>query len=110
MAGSLGNNLLTGGGSVANSFGGDYATGGHSGEAFNTAMKDVLHKHPEYLAKVGGKHVPWSLTAKLNTANPDIKSIKDFTERDRIAVPSIKVSVQAVLLQMAAAAAIASSV
>ena len=39
----------------------------------------------------------------LNTANPDIKSIKDFGERDRIAVPSIKVSVQAVLLQMAAA-------
>src|SRR4030081_355103 len=41
----------------------------------------------------------------LNTANPDIKSIKDFGERDRIALPSIKVSVQAVLLQMAAAAA-----
>ena len=41
----------------------------------------------------------------LNTANPDIKSIRDFTERDRIAVPSIKVSVQAVLLQMAAAEA-----
>ena len=41
----------------------------------------------------------------LNTANPDIKSIKDFSERDRIAMPAIKVSVQAVLLQMAAAAA-----
>jgi NitT/TauT family transport system substrate-binding protein len=41
----------------------------------------------------------------LNTANPAVKSIKDFTESDRIAVPSIKVSVQAVLLQMAAAAA-----
>src|SRR3979409_2782286 len=41
----------------------------------------------------------------LNTANPDIKSIKDFGERDRIAVPSIKVSVQAVVLQMAAAEA-----
>lgn len=41
----------------------------------------------------------------LNTANPDIKSIKDFGERDRIGVPSIKVSVQAVVLQMAAAAA-----
>lgn len=41
----------------------------------------------------------------LNTANPDIKSIRDFGERDRIALPSIKVSVQAVLLQMAAAAA-----
>jgi NitT/TauT family transport system substrate-binding protein len=41
----------------------------------------------------------------LNTANPDIKSIKDFGERDRIGVPSIKVSVQAVVLQMAAAVA-----
>src|SRR4029078_11669035 len=41
----------------------------------------------------------------LNTANPDIKSIRDFSERDRIAVPPIKVSVQAVLLQMAAAEA-----
>jgi NitT/TauT family transport system substrate-binding protein len=41
----------------------------------------------------------------LNTANPAVKSIKDFGEQDRIAVPSIKVSVQAVLLQMAAAAA-----
>src|ERR1700709_2024589 len=41
----------------------------------------------------------------LNTSDPAIKSIKDFSERDRIAVPSIKVSVQAVVLQMAAAAA-----
>jgi ABC-type nitrate/sulfonate/bicarbonate transport system substrate-binding protein len=41
----------------------------------------------------------------LNTANADVKSIKDFSERDRIAVPAIKVSVQAVLLQMAAAEA-----
>jgi NitT/TauT family transport system substrate-binding protein len=41
----------------------------------------------------------------LNTSNPDIKSIKDFSERDRIAMPSIKVSVQAVVLQMAVAAA-----
>jgi NitT/TauT family transport system substrate-binding protein len=41
----------------------------------------------------------------LNTSNPAIKSIKDFSERDRIAVPSVKVSVQAVVLQMAAAAA-----
>src|SRR3954467_6437327 len=41
----------------------------------------------------------------LNTSNPAIKSIRDFSERDRIAVPSVKVSVQAVLLQMAAAEA-----
>jgi NitT/TauT family transport system substrate-binding protein len=41
----------------------------------------------------------------LNTSNPAILSIRDFSERDRIALPSIKVSVQAVVLQMAAAAA-----
>ncbi len=41
----------------------------------------------------------------LNTSNPDIKSIKDFSDRDRIAMPSVKVSVQAVVLQMAVAAA-----
>src|SRR4051794_32442081 len=41
----------------------------------------------------------------LNTSNAAIKSIRDFSERDRIAVPSVKVSVQAVVLQMAVAAA-----
>jgi NitT/TauT family transport system substrate-binding protein len=41
----------------------------------------------------------------LNTSNPAIKSVRDFSDRDRIAVPSIKVSVQAVVLQMAVAAA-----
>jgi NitT/TauT family transport system substrate-binding protein len=39
----------------------------------------------------------------LNTRNPDVKTIADFTDKDRIAVPAIKVSVQAVTLQMAAA-------
>lgn len=41
----------------------------------------------------------------LNTNNPAIKSIRDFTEKDRIAVPSVKVSIQAVILQIAAAKA-----
>jgi NitT/TauT family transport system substrate-binding protein len=39
----------------------------------------------------------------LNVRNPDVKSIKDFTEKDKIAVPSIKVSTQAIMLQMEAA-------
>ncbi len=39
----------------------------------------------------------------LNTANPAVKSIKDFTDKDRIALPAVKVSIQAVVLQMAAA-------
>ena len=38
----------------------------------------------------------------LNTRNPNIKSVKDFTEKDRIALPAIKVSNQAMFLQMAA--------
>ncbi|HVF09299.1 MAG TPA: DUF4838 domain-containing protein, partial [Abditibacteriaceae bacterium] len=54
-----------------NRFGGEYSLGGHSGEAFNLEKKAILLEHPEYLAKVNGQHVPWSLTAKLNTANPD---------------------------------------
>jgi NitT/TauT family transport system substrate-binding protein len=41
----------------------------------------------------------------LNSRDPDIKSIKDFKETDRIAVPAVKVSVQAITLQMAAAKA-----
>ena len=39
----------------------------------------------------------------LNVRNPDLKSIKDFTDKDKIAVPSVKVSTQAIMLQMEAA-------
>jgi NitT/TauT family transport system substrate-binding protein len=43
-----------------------------------------------------------SMPLYLNTINPNVKSIKDFTENDRIALPAVKVSIQAVTLQMAA--------
>ena len=39
----------------------------------------------------------------LNTRNPNVKTIADFTEQDKIAVPAVKVSLQAMMLQMAAA-------
>ena len=39
----------------------------------------------------------------LNTKDPKIKTIKDFKDSDRIAVPAVKSSVQALTLQMAAA-------
>jgi len=39
----------------------------------------------------------------LVTNRPTIKSIKDFNEHDKIAVPAVKVSSQAICLQMAAA-------
>ncbi len=41
----------------------------------------------------------------LNTRNAKIKTIRDFSDADRIAVPAVKVSVQAVTLEMAAAQA-----
>ena len=46
-----------------------------------------------------------SNSLSLNTRNPKIKTLADFTERDRIAVPGIKTSFAAVVLQMAAAKA-----
>jgi NitT/TauT family transport system substrate-binding protein len=39
----------------------------------------------------------------LNVRSPSVKSIRDFSDKDKIAVPSIKVSTQAIMLQMAAA-------
>jgi NitT/TauT family transport system substrate-binding protein len=43
-----------------------------------------------------------SMPLYLTTRKPNVKTIKDFTEKDRIALPAVKVSVQAVTLQMAA--------
>ncbi len=45
------------------------------------------------------------LPLQLNTRNPNIKSIRDLTEKDKIALPAVKVSMQAIVLQMAAAQA-----
>lgn len=39
----------------------------------------------------------------LNSRNPAVKTVRDFTAADRIALPAVKVSAQAVLLEMAAA-------
>lgn len=39
----------------------------------------------------------------LVTRNPKVKTVKDFSSEDKIAVPSIKISTQAIMLQMAAA-------
>jgi len=38
----------------------------------------------------------------LNSINPNVKTIKDFTDKDRIALPAVRVSIQAVVLQIAA--------
>jgi NitT/TauT family transport system substrate-binding protein len=52
--------------------------------------------------KVKGICAMNSMPLYLNTINPNVKTIKDFTEKDRIALPAVRVSLQAVILQMAA--------
>lgn len=39
----------------------------------------------------------------LVTRDPSVKSLSDFSDKDKIAVPSVKISTQAIMLQMAAA-------
>src|SRR3954466_4052930 len=36
------------------------------------------------------------------TRNPELKSLKDLSQKDKIAIPSVKISTQAIMLQMAA--------
>ena len=43
-----------------------------------------------------------SMPLYLNTRNPNVRTIKDFRDTDKIALPAVKVSIQAVTLQMAA--------
>jgi NitT/TauT family transport system substrate-binding protein len=50
-------------------------------------------------AAAGLNLLPLILTAR----DPSIKSIKDFKDDQRIAVPAVKVAIQAIILQMAAA-------
>jgi len=54
---------------------------------------------------VGGVCAMNDMPLYLNTRDANVKSVRDFTARDRIALPAIKVSFQAVNLQMAAAKA-----
>lgn len=44
-----------------------------------------------------------SMPIVLTTTDPDVHSIKDLNKSDRVALPAVKVSIQAVTLQMAAA-------
>lgn len=55
----------------------------------------------EIMAISGISSFPYPLV----TNNPNVKSLKDFGPNDRIAVPAAKVSVQAIVLQMAVAKA-----
>lgn len=43
-----------------------------------------------------------AMPLSLVTSNPDVRSITDFTSKDRIALPAVRTSIQAVVLNMAA--------
>ena len=43
-----------------------------------------------------------SMPLYLNSINPNVKTLKDFSDKDRIALPAVRVSIQAITLQMAA--------
>jgi NitT/TauT family transport system substrate-binding protein len=52
--------------------------------------------------EVTGLAAMGAVPAYLLTRNPNVKSIRDFGPEDRIAVPAVKASTQAIVLQMAA--------
>lgn len=53
--------------------------------------------------KVKGVAALNTMPLLLNTNNEKVRTLRDFTAEDRIAVPAVRVSMQAVLLRMAAA-------
>jgi len=65
-----------------NRLGQEFKLGGHSWQEFNIKNKDLLLRHPEYLATVDGKPVPYSPNTKFNISNPKLRAlfIKDRIE------------------------------
>jgi NitT/TauT family transport system substrate-binding protein len=60
---------------------------------------DKTHGTPNEVKAVGTMS---NGTMVLYTINPNVKTIADFTEKDRIAVPSVRISFNAMMLEMAA--------
>ena len=75
----------------------DFATGGVPSLI---TLWSKTHGTPQEVRGVGALN---SMPVNLVTSNPSVKSIRDFTDKDKIAVTTVKVSTQALLLQMAAA-------
>ena len=69
----------------------------------STALITLWARTKGTVNEVKGISALSSMPIALSTKNPNVKSIRDFTDKDRIAMPSVNVSFQAMLLQMAAA-------
>jgi len=77
----------------------DFASSGITGLL---TMWDKTQGSPSEIRAISGiSSFPYPLLSR----NPAVKTLRDFTDKDRIAVPAVKISVQAIVLQMAAAKA-----
>ena len=72
-------------------------------DVVNTGVGNLLLLWDRTKGGVKGIVANSALPLTLITRNPNIKTLKDYGPNDRIAVPTLKVSTQAILLQMEAA-------
>src|SRR5690349_11349097 len=70
-------------------------------DVVNTGVGNLLLLWDRTKGGVKGIVANSALPLTLITRNPNIKTLKDYGPNDRIAVPTVKVSTQAILLQMA---------
>jgi NitT/TauT family transport system substrate-binding protein len=70
-------------------------------DVVNTGVGNLLLLWDRTKGAVKGIVANSALPLTLVSRNPDIKTLRDFGPNDRIAVPTLKVSTQAILLQMA---------
>jgi NitT/TauT family transport system substrate-binding protein len=70
-------------------------------DVVNTGVGNLLLLWDRTRGGVKGIVANSALPLTLITRNPNIRTLKDYTATDKIAVPTIKVSTQAILLQMA---------
>jgi NitT/TauT family transport system substrate-binding protein len=71
----------------------------------NTGVGNLLLLWDRTRGKVKGIVASSALPVTLISRNPALKTLQDFGPTDKIAVPTVKISTQAILLQMAAAQA-----
>jgi NitT/TauT family transport system substrate-binding protein len=70
-------------------------------DVVNTGVGNLLLLWDRTKGGVKGIVANSALPLTLITRNPNIRTLKDYGPNDRIAVPTVKVSTQAILLQMA---------
>ena len=92
-----------------------YVSLGGAAVAIDALLSGATHLHiagpPSFLflwdrtrgtSDVTGIAAMTSIPGYLNTVNPNIKSLRDVTEKDKIALNGVKVSIPAIIMQMVA--------